>query len=231
MNAKRKVDAETINQQVLSVLEYHGAKILFQEIDGKIMVNATQMAKPFRQKPQLWLRTQQSKDLIKAVSVVQKCNTADLQIVKQGGKPELQGTWFHEDVALFFAQWLSPQFYLACNTKLKELLVKEARQNPIKYGVEGMFINGEKIFPYNVACKKLGNIKYPKASKRKQRNPKHFKMIYGRNFITEHYLDLLKGYYSYRKVITNQLALELVADVSKVEDKEVRFNLMQKLGL
>ncbi len=210
MNALKKVDAKTINQQILSVLEYHGANILFQEIDGKIMVNATQMAKPFNEKPLHWLRTNKAQKMIKAIALSLKCTTADLQVVKQGGKPELQGTWFHEDVALFFAQWLSTEFYLVCNMKLKELLVKEARQLPTKYGISATLHNGEVLYSYNMACKKLGNIKYPKAYKRKKLHPQHFRVVFGRNFITEEYLELLKGYYSYRNAMkSNQLKLGL----------------------
>ncbi len=96
---------------------------------------------------------------------------------------------------------LSPEFYLACNAKLKELLTKEARQLPDKYGVEAILHNGEILYPYNAACKKLGNVKYPKAAERKMRHPQHFKMIYGRNFVTPLYLELLHSYYHYKNSV------------------------------
>ena len=121
MNAKQETVAQGMNEQ-LSVLNFHGSNITFEEINGKMMINATQMAKPFRKRPVEWLRFQQAQDLLKALSKVRNHTSADLQVVRKGGNPQLQGTWFHEDVALLFAQWLSPEFYIACNDKLKELL-------------------------------------------------------------------------------------------------------------
>jgi hypothetical protein len=51
--------------------------------------------------------------------------------VKQGGNAKYQGTWMHEDVALIFAQWLSPEFYLWCNDRVKELLLKDSQPKEI----------------------------------------------------------------------------------------------------
>ena len=45
----------------------------------------------------------------------------DLVKITNGGSKG-NGTWMHEDVALVFAQWLSPEFYLWCNNRIKELL-------------------------------------------------------------------------------------------------------------
>ena len=205
MNTKKVSQSKTQNAQ-LSVLTFHGSNIAFQEIEGKMMINATQMAKPFGKQPIEWLRFQQAKDLIKAVSKVRNHSLADLQVIKRGGNNP--GTWFQKDVALFFAQWLSPEFYLACNLKLEELLTQQAIALPEKYGIPATVHNGEILYPYNLACKKLGNIKYPKASLRKRQNPSQFRKLFGRNFITSKYLDLLKGYYDYKNQ-SNQLTLSL----------------------
>ena len=48
----------------------------------------------------------------------------ELVRVVQGGEPELQGTWMHEDVAMEFARWLSPLFAIWCNDRIKELLTQ-----------------------------------------------------------------------------------------------------------
>lgn len=193
---------------LVEVMEFHGNRIAFEEINGMMMVNATQMAKPFgkSKKPDNWLRSQQAKDLLNVVAVSQKRETKDLQIVRQGGKN--QGTFFQEDVALFFAQWLSPEFYLACNNKLKELLSKQALIAPIKHNVPGQILDGEILYPYNLACNILGDVKYPRAGKRRERHPQHFRKIFGKVFITESYLNLLNGYYGYKKA-SNQLSLTL----------------------
>lgn len=108
-----------MNELILKTFEYEGSPITFQTGNG-VMVNATQMAKRWGTKPADWLRTEQAQRIIEAVSVSQKCDTADLVQVKQGGTN--QGTWLHEDLALVFAQWLSPELYLWCNDRIKELL-------------------------------------------------------------------------------------------------------------
>lgn len=83
------------------------------------MVNATQMAEKFGKNPKDWLRTKQSKELINRLSAVRQISLTGLVSVNQGGTN--QGTWMHEDVALMFAQWLSPDFYIWCNDRIKEL--------------------------------------------------------------------------------------------------------------
>lgn len=193
---------------LVSVMEFHGSPIAFQEVGGKMMVNATQMAKPFGKRTRDWLRLEQAQDLIHTVSEAQMCASADLQQVRRGGN--FQGTWFQEDVALFFAQWLSPKFYLACNRKLKELLSQQviATATPEKYGINGILSNGEALYPYKESCNILGGVKWPKAYRRKKVHPQHFRLVYGRNFVTETYLTLLKGFYDYKNA-ANQLKLGL----------------------
>ena len=188
----------------MAMMQFHGSSIAFEEINGKMMVNAAQMAKPFNKTPKDWLRTQQARDLIETVAVRQKCLTNDLQVVRQGGLN--QGTWFHEDVALFFAQWLSPEFYLACNDKLKELLTKQRLQLPEKYGVLPIIHESRPIYPYIEVMKALGGSTRGSAARRKRKYPEHFIKVFGRNFITDTYFTLLKGYYDYKRA-SNQLTL------------------------
>lgn len=103
-----------------NIEKYEGYPIAFEKKDGKMMVNATQMAKAFGKKPSDWLRTEQANRIINAVSASQKCEPTNLVVVVNGGDD--YGTWMHEDVALPFAQWLSPEFYIWCNDHIKELL-------------------------------------------------------------------------------------------------------------
>ena len=107
---------------------FNGNTITFAKRDdnGGIMINATEMAKSFGhgKEPSFWLNTQQARNMINEISVTRNLDTADLVIVKQGGNPQEQGTWLQEDVALVFAQWLSPKFYLWCNDRIKGLLTK-----------------------------------------------------------------------------------------------------------
>lgn len=45
-----------------------------------------------------------------------------LVTTRQGSTENGGGTWMHEDIALDFAQWLSVDFKLWCNDRIKELM-------------------------------------------------------------------------------------------------------------
>ena len=93
--------------------------ITFEKKNGKLMVNATQMAKPFGhgKEPKYWLKTQTAKDFIDALSKARNLAFTDLQRVTVGAPETGGGTWFHEDVALEYARWLSPKFAICNHTK------------------------------------------------------------------------------------------------------------------
>ena len=98
---------------------YKGSQISFNNGE-KVMVNATQMARPFNKEPKFWLMNQSTTDYLTELSKVRNLTLADLvQVTKGGNNP---GTWMHEDVALEFARWLSPAFAIWCNDRIKELL-------------------------------------------------------------------------------------------------------------
>lgn len=101
------------------VYNYKGSQISFMSGEN-VMVNATQMAKPFSKQPIDWLKTNQSKEYIETFSKLKIISLADLVQVIKGGNNS--GTWMHEDVALEFARWLSPAFAIWCNDRIKELL-------------------------------------------------------------------------------------------------------------
>lgn len=103
------------------VYDYKGSKISFA--NGKnVMVNATEMAKSFGKYPKDFLVNKQTKEFLSSLSAVRGISPTELVKVVQGGDPQMQGTWMHEDVALEFARWLSPAFAIWCNDRIKELL-------------------------------------------------------------------------------------------------------------
>lgn len=108
------------NTETAVVREYDGYDITFLT-GSNVMVNATEMAKPFGKTTKDWLRTNSSQEFIASLSAVRQILPTELVVVKQGGEPKLQGTWMHEDVALEFARWLSPRFAIWCNDRIKEL--------------------------------------------------------------------------------------------------------------
>ena len=98
---------------------YEGSPVSFTK-GSNVMVNATEMAKPFEKRALKWLENQTTKEFIEELSKVRKRTLADLVIVTKGGNNP--GTWMHEDVAMEFARWLSPKFAIWCNDRIKELL-------------------------------------------------------------------------------------------------------------
>ena len=104
----------------VQILKYNDTSISFQ-LEGKHkMINATHMAKEFNKRPVDWLKIQQTKDFLDALSKVKNVTLTDLVIVRKGGNDS--GTWMQKDVALAFAQWLSPQFHAWCIARIQELL-------------------------------------------------------------------------------------------------------------
>lgn len=64
-----------------------------------------------------------TKEYIKALSENRSLAYNQLVVsVKGGNDTSKRGNWFHEDVALEFARWLSPQFAIWCNDRIKELM-------------------------------------------------------------------------------------------------------------
>lgn len=134
------------------VYSYKGSEISFMNSDS-VMINATQMAKPFGKEPKFWLINQSTNDYLSELSKVRNLTLADLvQVTKGGNNP---GTWMHEDVALEFARWLSPAFAIWCNDRIKELL---------KTGVTTVSNDDEAIaYAMQVLSKRLDEAKAAKA--------------------------------------------------------------------
>ena len=118
------VNSASANENgIISVFNYNGGNVTFKTEDGVVYVNATEMAKQFNKQPSDWTRQKSSNEFIDSLSAVRGIPRSELVIVKQGGNNKSsQGAWFHEDVAIEFARWLSPTFSIWCNDKIKELL-------------------------------------------------------------------------------------------------------------
>ena len=107
------------NNQI-QIFQYNGSPITFNHGDS-VMVNATEMAKPFGKLVADWTRQKSTEEFITTLSSVRGIPiSALIQSVKGGNG--IQGTWMHEDVALEFARWLHPGFAIWCNDRIKELL-------------------------------------------------------------------------------------------------------------
>lgn len=69
-----------------------------------LMVNATEMAKPFGKRPKEWLRLKSTDDFIHAYLSKGQISPLDLIYKVKGGNNS--GTWMHQDIALEFARCL-----------------------------------------------------------------------------------------------------------------------------
>lgn len=118
---------------LLKAFQFEGNNVTFYSKEGVLYVNATEMAKPFgeNKKPGQWLRSQSTNEFLNSLAEVRKCTSADLQqVVKGGNNQQNQGTWFHKDVAIEFARWLSPKFAIWCNDRIEELMTKGHTELP-----------------------------------------------------------------------------------------------------
>lgn len=106
----------------IQIFQYNGNPITFNR-GGSVIVNATEMAKPFGKFTKDWLVNSRTKEFINTLSAVRGIPLSVLVQTVKGGNGE-QGTWMHEDVAMEFARWLSPHFAIWCNDRIKELLTK-----------------------------------------------------------------------------------------------------------
>lgn len=107
--------------EITYTYSYQSAPVSFCRGD-EVMINATQMARAFKKRPNDYLSLPSTTELLRAIT--RKSGNSEYQAVKtKPGSPENGGgTWMIETVALDFAQWLSVDFRLWCNDRIKELL-------------------------------------------------------------------------------------------------------------
>ena len=122
--------------------KFEEQEIAFDLFRGDLMVNATEMAKPFGKRVRNWLRLDTTKALIDAIKEDRKSEFKQLTselfeneilIEKRG---QHGGTFMCEDLAMAFAMWLSPQFQVWILKTVREIifgnnpeLVREAVMN------------------------------------------------------------------------------------------------------
>ena len=74
---------------------YEGSDITF-ESNGRVMINATDMAKPFGKRAVDWIKNDSTNEFLYELSNVRNITLTDLVQVNRGGNNP--GTWMHEDV-------------------------------------------------------------------------------------------------------------------------------------
>jgi phage antirepressor YoqD-like protein len=104
----------------LKIFNYEGSGVTFKHANGYLMVNATEMCKPFGKLTKDFLINDRTKAFIDELTVRGNLPTGEMIDIKQGGTE--QGTWLHEKIALKLAAWLSPKFELWIYDRIHELL-------------------------------------------------------------------------------------------------------------
>lgn len=109
MNATLFTASEATTSTPVSTYFYNDCPITFEKGSG-VMVNATEMAKPFgdSKRAKNWLALNSTKEFLDVLAKGRNLPLEKLVQVKKGGSNS--GTWMQEDVALEFARWLSPAF-------------------------------------------------------------------------------------------------------------------------
>ena len=106
----------------LHIFTYNNHQITFDFGKEQKMINATEMAKPFKGKlPADFLRLKQTKAFIKELKFHYGNSHSGKIINVINGGPQ-RGTWMCERLALKFAAWLSPKFEIWVFEKIQELL-------------------------------------------------------------------------------------------------------------
>lgn len=111
-------------------LQYNDVPVIFQ---SNAFLNATAIAKHFGKEPKNYLRTNETKEYIAALtewlfssdesngtkSLVEQ---NQLVIVKNGSTENGGGTWLHPKLAVNFARWLDARFAVWCDMQIDKLL-------------------------------------------------------------------------------------------------------------
>lgn len=113
------------------IIEYRDETIEFlPESKNNVMVNATQMAKIFDKRVDVFLKSDHAKAFIEVLEFTPfGGNSSPLkrdEILQTKGQ---NGTWMHRVLALKFAAWLDPAFELWVYTQIDNLLNEHYRKH------------------------------------------------------------------------------------------------------
>lgn len=113
----------------IQVFKFAQQNIEFDLSNEKLMVNATEMAKPFGKLTKDFLLNDKTKAFIN--ECLNKDNSPYLNVVTEEDlvtSKQKSGTWMHRILALKFAAWLDPSFELWVFRTIDEILFAEYRK-------------------------------------------------------------------------------------------------------
>ena len=102
--------------------------------DKNVMINATEMAKPFNKRIDVFLKTQPTKEFIELLKFpptgVNLEPILEENIIQTKGR---SGTFFHRELAIEFAMWLDPIFKRWIIAKIDEVLFGNYKKQNLQY--------------------------------------------------------------------------------------------------
>ena len=130
------------HQLALISHEIENTQIHQRSTDG--YVNATAMCRAAGKLFGHYNALQTTREFLSELSSVIGIPITNLVITIQGGKPELQGTWVHPDVAVNLGQWCSPKFAVAVSRSVRDWMSGKAKPT-MPYHMERYLMNNAKI--------------------------------------------------------------------------------------
>lgn len=101
-------------------LEYTGYKFTMKMCDGRYMVNATEMSRPFEKRPNVWLKSAEAIRVRQGLVDDGISKSLESQVFATRGP--YGATWLEIHLWVHFAQWLSPAFAAWCSKKIVPLM-------------------------------------------------------------------------------------------------------------
>lgn len=99
--------------------------------DKNVMINATEMAKIFNKRVDVFMKTDNTKTFISALELTGKSVNSKSNQPPNGGRiidnRGRNGIYFNEILALKFAAWLDPYFEIWIYKTIRDLLTKETK--------------------------------------------------------------------------------------------------------
>lgn len=134
-------------QMKFEVIVHEVASTLIPQraVDG--YVNATAMCKAAGKQFKHYNENVTTKEFLAELSSVVGIPTTDLVITLQGGRPELQGTWVHPNVAINLGQWCSPKFAVAVAQWVQEWITGSLKPATLPYHIQRYLANRSAIPP------------------------------------------------------------------------------------
>lgn len=106
----------------LRILDFNGTRVSFVVGRRIVLVCVSELSKSLSnaKQPSRWLATKQAKDLIRQISQNKRIQAESLVNVRHGGV--INGTWMYAEIAVAYAEWLSPEMGKSCSEGIQEVI-------------------------------------------------------------------------------------------------------------